>query len=232
LNIWATIGFSRKSQPYGMCVCVGVRTEETREEPQSRISVSSSRFEPGNFRLQARNITACIWVSGYQCFGGKCRLHLQSTSGNLTNTPRRSVTLVRQNKTRTKRVTKCVCLLSCPVDSPGGSEDVPRLVGYVLARAGRSSSWCNVCRVLVAERAASRNWTYRRVNATLRSTARLNSFRTRGHLVTQIIIIVIIVIPLFVCLYFLQCLPVNFFIWFVRLLALRPLLAYCASLGW
>jgi hypothetical protein len=23
-----------------------------------------------------------------------------------------------------------------------------------------------------------------------------------------------------------------FFIWFVRLLALRPLLAYCASLGW
>jgi hypothetical protein len=23
-----------------------------------------------------------------------------------------------------------------------------------------------------------------------------------------------------------------FFIWFVRVLALRPLLAYCASLGW
>jgi hypothetical protein len=26
--------------------------------------------------------------------------------------------------------------------------------------------------------------------------------------------------------------PVSFFFWFVRLLALRPLLAYCASLGW
>jgi hypothetical protein len=24
----------------------------------------------------------------------------------------------------------------------------------------------------------------------------------------------------------------HFFMWFLRLLALRPLLAYCASLGW
>jgi hypothetical protein len=91
--------------------------------------------------------------------------------------------LVRQN------LRECVCLLSCRMDSPGGSEDVPRLVGYVPARAGRSGSWCNVCRVLVAERAgtgraASRNCSYRRVNATLESTARLNSFRTRGHLLT------------------------------------------------
>jgi hypothetical protein len=43
-----------------------------------------------------------------------------------------------------------------------------RLVRYVLARAGSSNSWCNVCRVLRAERATSRNCGHRHGNAARR----------------------------------------------------------------